>query len=472
MAQTTPRYVNLIIEEEILISNKKILPRLIALLLVITVVSSALSSCWIFNRNYAGSKEELTANVEASSDMGYDNVTSYLRLWGFPGFNGMKFAVIEDSFDSFYNYGDGMPDTYALAKETAKLFIEQCYDTVKLDSVEAVTDALLSCYVMALDDPYSAYRPYEETEYFFEDMSGKFSGIGVMIQQDYKAETIQIDTVYPDSPAEKAGVRVGDYLIGIDGVSIDEIGLDNVVYRVRGETGTPVDLTLLRDGEEITVTAIRAEVEEINAYYEYDEESGLGYISIVSFKDNTFEQFKASVDALEELGAKGIVFDLRNNLGGYLDSVVNILSYVVPDNTLIISYRYKNSEPERLYSDDAGDEDHVIDVPMVVLCNQRTASAGEIFTAALRDYNDWNLLDATVVGTTTFGKGIMQSTFTYRIDKSSYTMTVAYYDPPCGVNYHGTGVIPDVEIELEKDGDNQLDGAYLALQELINANNN
>ncbi len=452
--------------------NKKSLPRLIALLLAVAVVFSALTSCGLFNRSYAGSKEGLGANVDASTSKGYDKVASYLIDWGFPAFNGLKVSVIEGEFQKRYNYENGMPDTYTHAKEVVGLFIEYYYDEINLNDINEVTDALLSCYVYALDDPYSAYRPYEETEFFFEDMSGKFSGIGVMIEYDYKAETIQVNTVYPNSPAEKAGVQVGDYLVAVDGVSIHEIGLDSVVYHVRGETGSSVDLTLLRDGEELTVTAVRAEVEEINAYYEYDEESGLGYICIVSFKDNTFEQFKKSVDALEELGAKGIVFDLRNNLGGYLSSVVNIISYVVPDDTLIISYRYKNAEPVKLYSDDAGDEDHVIDLPMVVLCNERTASAGEIFTAALRDYNDWEMLDATVVGTTTYGKGIMQSTYTYRIDKSSYTMTVAYYDPPCGVNYHGSGVIPDIEIELETGGDNQLDGAYSALQELINANNN
>jgi carboxyl-terminal processing protease len=151
--------------------------------------------------------------------------------------------------------------------------------------------------------------------------------------------------------------------------------------------------------------------------------------------------------------------------------VADIISYIVPDNTLIISCRYKNSQTDKLFSDDEGD-DHVISIPMVVLCNQRTASASEIFTSAIRDYNDMNLLDATIVGTTTYGKGVIQRTYTYVIDKSSYTMTIAYYEPPCGISFHGIGVVPDVEIELEQGEDNQLEGAYSALQELINANNN
>jgi carboxyl-terminal processing protease len=185
-----------------------------------------------------------------------------------------------------------MPDAYTHAKEIARLFIDYYYDAVNLGNVEDVTDALLKCYVSTLDDPYSAYRPYVEAEIHEEEMSGKTIGIGITIVRDYTTETIQISEVQPNSPAEMAGIMTGDYMIAVDGVSIQEIGLKNVGYRIKGEVGTSVNLTLLRGEEEITVTVTREEIEEINAYYRYDEESGMGYIRIVSFEDNTFEQFK------------------------------------------------------------------------------------------------------------------------------------------------------------------------------------
>ena len=137
-----------------------------------------------------------------------------------------------------------------------------------------------------------------------------------------------------------------------------------------------------------------------------------------------------------------------------------------------MSYQYKGMKKVEIFSEDDPGGDHTVDIPMVIICNEYTASAGEIFTAALRDYDELGVIDATIVGTNTYGKGIMQDTMIYHLDQSSCTMTVAYYDPPCGVNYHGTGITPDVKVELTEDGDVQLDAAYEALKSLINANNN
>ena len=226
--------------------------------------------------------------------------------------------------------------------------------------------------------------------------------------------------------------------------------------------------TNCRDGEELTVTAIRDIVEEINASYYI--EGNIGYVEIVAFKENTFGQFKECIDALEEAEVEGIVFDLRNNPGGYVDSVVAVVSYLVPDGTPVMSYQYNGSPEIQLVADD-GDTDHVIDLPIVVICNQYTASAGEIFTSAIRDYRDKDMLDATIVGTTTYKKGVMQSTFYYSLDKSSVTFTVSYYKPPYGENYHGIGVNPDVFVELDGSGeDNQLKIAFEEMNKLINAN--
>ena len=289
---------------------------------------------------------------------------------------------------------------------------------------------------------------------------------------------------------EAAGLKVGDFIYAVEGVTIEEIGYRNAVYHIRGEIGTSVEITLLRGDDYVTVEAVRDTVEERNVDYTFDEETEIGYVQIVSFKDNTFDQFKKSVDALEELGAKGIIFDLRGNPGGYVYSVCDVISYLIPTGQTIVSYQYKGLTLTELKSEADGkvdvegvtvDYDHEIKVPIVVICDEYTASAGEIFTAAVRDYRNEGMLNATIVGVTTYKKGIMQNSYTYSADGSSVTFTVAYYNPPCGINYHGIGVSPDVTVELpepERDPetgdflpveDTQLDAAFTELEKLINA---
>lgn len=444
--------------------------KLLILLLVISVLSGALVSCDLFSY-VADDKGKIQDNIDNTSDATpsdeqYEFVSEYLREWGMPLFDKIKFKYFEDCFIQLYSYEGGMPDTLPHAKKTAKLFLDGYYDSIDKNDKTAVTDALLDCYVSALDDPYAFYRPPVETEDYMTDMSGKFGGIGVMVEYNDQDETIMVNTVYPGSPAEKAGIKVGDYFYSVDGKTVEELGYTNAVNYVRGEIGTSVTLVMLRDGEKITVTAIRDEVEEINVAYEIDTEKNIGYVQIVAFKDNTFPQFKEAIDSLEAAGVKGIVFDLRNNPGGYVDSVVSVISYLIPDGKPVMSYQY-NGYPEKVhYSKDEG-EDHKINVPCVVICNQYTASAGEIFTAAIRDYRDKDGLVATIVGVNTYGKGIMQSSYYYPLDKSTVTFTVAYYNPPYGGNYHGTGVAPDVVVEIENNLDTQYEAAVNELQKLI-----
>lgn len=455
-----------------IISLKKAGFRLILLLLTLSVILSSVTSCDLFSY-VAGDKDEISGNIDQSNQGGTserDYVSDYLRNWGMPIFDTVKFKYFETYFKQLYNYSDGMPNTLSHARETADLFLENYYDILDLSDKTAVTDAFLDCYVTALDDPYSIYRPPVETDEYTTNMSGKFGGIGVMVEYNNTEKSIMINTVYLDSPAEKAGIKVGDYIYAVDGKTINELGYNNAVNHVRGKIGTPVELTLIRDGEYVTVTAIRAEVEEINVAYEIDTESNIGYVQIVQFKENTYSQFVEAIDAIEAAGAEGIVFDLRGNPGGYLESVCDVISYLIPNGHTIVTYQYKGREMIELKSSNDSDEgDHVVDLPFVVICNQYTASAGEIFTAALRDYRNEGLLDATIVGTTTYKKGIMQNTY-YYFDESTVTMTVAYYNPPCGENYHGIGVIPDAVVENTETEDVQLKVAFDELEKLINDN--
>ena len=442
--------------------------RLCLLLLTISIILSSLTGCGLFSYVAEG-REEIESNIDSATEQKSNKyVHQYLRDWGMPIFDSIKIQYFEERFIHLFNYSE-MPDTFSHAKETAGLFLEKYYDTIKRNDISDVTDALLECYVSALGDPYSAYRPPVETEDYMTDMSGKFGGIGVMVEYNDQDKSIMVNTVYPGSPAEKAGIEFGDIIYAVDGKTVTELGYTNAVYYVRGKIGTDVELTLIRDGEKITVTATRAEVEEINVVHDIDEELNIGYVQIVAFKGNTFEQFKEAIDELTSAGVEGIIFDMRNNPGGYLDSVVSVISYLIPDGNTVISYQYKNQPMITLYSRDEG-SDHVVELPFVVLCNQNTASAGEIFTAALRDYDDAQMLEATIVGVTTYKKGIMQNTYYYPFDQSTVTLTVAYYNPPCGVNYHGIGVIPDITIEIEDDKDTQYEAAVEEMKNLLKDN--
>ena len=451
-------------------ANQSVISRLLLLVLTLSLVLSVLSGC-IGSSYVADGKAEIQQNVDsATENNNYEHVSDYLRQWGMPLYDTMKFKYFEDVFLQIFNHNSGMPAVIDHAKMTATSFLEGYYDTIDLTDKTAVTDALLNCYVGALSDPYSAYRPPVEAEEFSTDMSGKFGGIGVIVEYNHTDESIMISTVYPGSPAEDAGIKIGDFLYAVDGMTVEEIGYQNAINYVRGEIGSSVELTMLRGDELVTVTAIRAEVEEINVSYDIDTENNIGYVRIVSFKDNTFSQFKTAIDSLEAEGVDGIIFDLRSNPGGYVNSVVDVVSYLIPDGNVVISYAYRNRPENITLSQDSG-EDHVVDLPFVVLCDMYTASSAEIFTAAMRDYDDMGLVRATIVGTTTYKKGVIQNTYYYPFDMSTVTLTVAYYKPPCGVNFDGVGITPDVYVEYDGgEIDNQLEVGIEELMSLINAN--
>jgi carboxyl-terminal processing protease len=289
-------------------------------------------------------------------------------------------------------------------------------------------------------------------------------------------------SVHFDSPARSAGMLPGDYIVGVGGKSIDELGYDRMVDHIRGKIGTDVTVTVKREEKELSFTMTRAAIENRTVSHSISED-GIGYIRISGFEESTTAQFKEAVDAIENAGAVGVVFDLRSNPGGLVRVVSAMLSYLLPTGKAIVSYDYKSGPHIEVKAlADGKDEqtgedvDHVLNLPMAVVCNEYTASAAEIFTSVIRDHRDTGLLNAKIVGKTTYKKGIMQSSIDY-IDGSLVTVTVAYYNPPSGINYHGIGITPDVEVSLPelKDGettveDTQLAAAIEELKKLINAN--
>ena len=446
---------------------------ILALLLLLSLCSCIDSSPPAMDTKEAIT-ERMQADLSAPDRLGYTYAADYLARWGFGGYDASKIKWVEQIMGAYYNYEGGLPDTREHARLCATDFLENYYDNVDKENKAELTDAILTCYAMAVADPYTVYRPAQESNDYQTDMSGKFGGIGVVIEYNHDEQSLMISSVYIDSPAEVAGMKVGDYIIGVDGVGIEEIGYLNVVDRVRGKIGTEVRLTLKRGDSTVECTAIRAEVVEKTVAYEIID--NIGYIQITDFKGNTYAQFVEAIDAVEESGAEGVVFDLRSNPGGYLDTVCDMLSYLIPSGHDIVSYAYKNRPNVVIKSEDdkhpvTGEvADHVLDLPMTVICNEYTASAGEIFTAAIRDYRAAGLIKhATIVGKTTYKKGVMQSGLVYN-DGSSITLTVAYYKPPCGINYHGIGVSPDIDVDYSQTEDTQLSVALSELEKLIIAN--
>ena len=462
----------------------KVINRLIAAMIAIVILLS-FSSCHPLQDtetpNPETSDKDAILNAAAATlendQYGYGYVFSYLSKWGITGFDTLKFMTYENILISYYNYGDGLPDRLTHAVATVNYFMENYYDNIDKNNTEELTDALLNSYIYTVGDKYAFYRTAEEFEEYDEEMSGKFGGIGIQVEYDHTKQTILVNQVFADGPAATAGMKVGDYIVGVDGKEFDELGgYQNVINHIRGDEGTVVTVTVDRNGTRIDIVITRAIIVETSVSYKLTEE-GYGYIMISSFKDNTAEQFREAVEALEDEGAIGYIFDVRSNPGGYVHSVVDVLSYILPGNKKLISYQYKGKPKSSYYSsfkdivplDEASNPDHVITLPIVVLCNEYTASSGEIFVSVLRDYNGpvEDIIDLTIVGQNTFGKGIIQSSFGYK-DNSYFTFTVAYYNPPSEINFHGSGIAPDVFVEYDNTGDDQLEEAIKQLGILIN----
>lgn len=450
---------------------------LLPLVLVISVFVSScglLTSCSISDafKNEALGKSELYQNVHTDLTE-RDSVTRHIYEWGFPSFDTNKMRYIESFVTA--NYYKEMPARLDIATSCADYFLEYFYDATDLNDSDAVTDALLKCYMASIGDPYAVYRVPDEQESFSEEISGgaAFVGIGVQVRKTEEGMPY-ICGVYKDSGAADAGIKVHDVILSADGKSVDADGYQTVIDALKGEEGTEVEVCVLRGGERLTLTVRRRSLTTVSVYYSFDEQTRIGCVSILSFQKTTGAEFRAAIDELESLGAVGLIFDLRNNLGGLLDAVRETVSYLTEDGIPFISYNKYNTSPivERTLVDS-----HSVDLPMVVLINEYTASAAEIFASALRDYRNDPALGApntrvTLVGKNSFGKGVMQKSYLLA-DGSSVTFTTEYYNPPSGVNYHGTGVAPDEGYEVEArftvDGDAQLDRAYEAMYEYFDA---
>lgn len=319
---------------------------------------------------------------------------------------------------------------------------------------EMLEEGIYTGYINALGDPYSVYYNEEDTKELYESTTGEYSGIGVVFSQNVETKISTAIQVYKNSPAEEAGVKEGDILYKVNGKDITAEDLNDVVAEIRGEEGTTVELTVMRGAklEEVTMEVTRRKIEVETVTYEMKEDN-VGYICITEFDKVTYDQFAAALEDLKEQGMEGLVIDLRSNPGGNLSTVVDMLDLMLPEG-IVVYTEDKNGQREE-YTSDAGQE---YDGPLAVLVNGYSASASEIFAGAIQDYEA-----GTIVGTTSYGKGIVQQLLPLS-DGTCVKLTVSEYFTPDGRNIHGVGIEPDIEIVYETDEensetDNQLDGA-------------
>ncbi len=317
-----------------------------------------------------------------------------------------------------------------------------------------------------LGDQYSYYMDTDEYAAYKRKMEGNYCGIGASVAQDPATLATSVVTVETGGPAEKAGVQAGDIFLEMDGSDVTQMELNELIetYGI-GPEGSELSLKVLRpsDGKEYTFTVIREPIVSQTVFYQMlDDETG--YIQITAFEEETVKQFKEAADSLLADGARQLIYDVRGNMGGSLNSAVDILDYILPDG-LIVYTADKQGATRSTYM---GEDGHEIEVPSAVLVNENSASAAEVFASAMRDY-DW----AELVGTATFGKGIVQETFQLG-DGSVIKLTTTAYFTKDGYPIQGNGLTPDITVEMdpprERDAplvpaeDVQLQAALAALQ--------
>lgn len=332
-----------------------------------------------------------------------------------------------------------------------KYYLEE-YDEKDLE------DGMFAGMLAAIGDPYTVYYNKGAYASLMESNEGAYYGIGVVVQQDPVTKIITVTEPYEGGPGAEAGILPQDILYSVDGMVVAGMEVDEVVAMIRGEEGTTVEMGVLRNGhdEPVVMTVERRKIETHTVEYEVLE-GGIGYVQITQFEEVTPNQFIAAMEELKKQNIEKLIVDLRDNPGGGLTAVMDIMDTLLPKGL------YTYLEDKRGNRQDyKGVSNQRYDYPMVVLVNGNSASASELFTGAMMDYDR-----ATIVGTTTFGKGIVQQIYPL-MDGTGIKVTMAKYYTPNGTCIHKTGIEPDVTVELDageypstvtKEEDNQLQKA-------------
>lgn len=325
---------------------------------------------------------------------------------------------------------------WAWRKTTAiKAMISQLYAGDVDDT--ALSDAMYKGLISGLGDKYSTYYTKEEYEAIKTAQEGYYQGIGVTVTMD--GDKLQVTGVQDGTPAAEAGIQADDRIVKIDGQTLEGLSLNDAVGLLKNSENDTVLLTIERGSETIETEVTKEKIEAIVADGKMLDDN-VGYLAISEFTGLTSEQFQKAYQSLQEQGMERLIVDLRGNPGGLVTAVCDTLRQILPEG-IIVYTEDKNGKREEYTCDG----DTPISIPLVVLVNENTASAAEIFTGAVKDYGI-----GTIVGTTTFGKGIVQNTFQLS-DGSVVKLTIAHYYTPLGNDIHKVGITPDVEVELPED---------------------
>ena len=292
-------------------------------------------------------------------------------------------------------------------------------------------------YIEGLDDPYTEYISKEDMDSYLDDTMGNFVGIGIYMIKNTKYDKIQVLSTIKGSPAEEAGIQSGDLILSVDGIEYKADDMTAVSNKIKGEEGTKVTVELLRGSENIKYELTRSKV-KVNQVEGKVLSNDIGYIKFTSFDETTAEDFKKQYQELAKKNIKSLIIDLRNNGGGIVDQALEIADYIADkDSVLLYEVDKNNKETVR-----KAKTDPIINMPIVILTNENTASASEILAGALKD-----LGKAKTVGTTTYGKGVIQQILKLN-DGSGLKITIEEYQTPNKNKINKVGIEPDEKVEL------------------------
>ncbi len=347
--------------------------------------------------------------------------------------------------------------------ESIEKVIDEYYYNEEDINIGNMIEGMYAGVVDSLGDPYSVYYTAQEWEELMEDTEGIYYGIGAYVSLDPVTGYGKISGVIEGTPAQEAGLRENDIIYMIDGENMQGFELSEIVAKIKGKEGTDVHLTIYREGQEdyLEMDVVRRQIEAPTVNYEMMD-NDIGYIQITEFDDVTYDQFVEALAVIKGNSAKGLILDLRSNPGGSLSVVVDIARQILPEGLIVYT---EDRDGERVeYSCDGDNE---LKMPLVVLVNGNSASASEILAGAIKDYGI-----GTLVGTTTFGKGIVQRILPLT-DGTALKLTVSAYYTPKGNNIHNIGIEPDIECQFDSDKyyddgiDNQLECAAEELKKLM-----
>ena len=328
---------------------------------------------------------------------------------------------------------------------------------------EKLKEGAIAGYIEGLGDEYTEYISKEDMEDYMADTTGNFVGVGIYMVEDTEANKIMVLAPIKGSPAEKAGIQPGDYIISVDGVTYTGEQMTEASNNIKGEEGSKVKIQILRDDETLEFELTRENI-KVNPVEGEVLENNIGYIEFSSFDDGTAEEFKTKFQELEAQGIKSLIIDLRNNGGGIVDEALEIANYILEKDSVIL-YEVDKDNNETV---EKTIDDPIINMPIVVLTNENTASSSEILAGALKDHKK-----ATIVGEKTYGKGVIQQLLTLP-DGSGLKITSEKYLTPNRTEINKVGIEPDEKVELpesitnvlnvEKNDDTQLQKAIEILK--------